>query len=215
MEVDELVAGVADRGGPVRFLDVHVEDVQADATVAADVLGERERLVRTVEEVGLEAVKRLEPEPDALLLGVILAFLEALDRPLPLILGRPHRRHLAHRRWNDREDLPVQLLGHVDRVLDVLDAAHADVLVLVEEVAPTHHQRDGSPALDPVLVEQGAHLLRVVQRRLAGDLDPVVAAPAEPLDRHLDRLGPHPVVHRHLECHVPPLLVRDPACPGS
>jgi hypothetical protein len=84
---------------------------------------------------------------------MILALLEALDRPSPLFLGRAHRRHLAHRRGDDGEDLPAQLFDHVDRVLDVLDAADADVLVLVEEVAPSDHQRDGSPAFEPVLLE--------------------------------------------------------------
>ena len=59
VEVDELVAGRSDRGGPVRFLDVHVEDVEADAAIAADVLSEGERLVAAVQEVRLEAVKRL------------------------------------------------------------------------------------------------------------------------------------------------------------
>src|SRR6266545_5601154 len=58
VEIDELVAGVSDRGGPIRFLDIHVEDVQADAAIASDVFGERERLIATVEEVRLEAVER-------------------------------------------------------------------------------------------------------------------------------------------------------------
>jgi hypothetical protein len=61
VEIDELVAGVADRRGPISFLDVHVENVQADPAVASDVLGERERLIATVEEVRLEAVEWLEP----------------------------------------------------------------------------------------------------------------------------------------------------------
>ena len=131
MEVDELVAGRSDRGGPVRFLDVHVEDVEADAAIAADVLREGERLVTAVQEVRLEAVQRLETESDALLLGVVLALLEAVDRPAPLVLGRAHRRDLPDRRGHDGEDLAAELLDHVDRVLHVLDAAHAHVLVLV------------------------------------------------------------------------------------
>ena len=61
VEIDQLVAGVADGRGPISFLDVHVEDVQADPAVASDILGECERLIATVEEVRLEAVEWLEP----------------------------------------------------------------------------------------------------------------------------------------------------------
>ena len=50
--------------------------------------GERQRLVVAVEEVGLEPVERLDREPDAFLLPVLVALLQALDRPLPLLLGR-------------------------------------------------------------------------------------------------------------------------------
>ena len=82
VEVDEVVAGVADRLRPVGLLDVHVEDVERDAAVAADVLGQRDGLVGAVEEVGLEAVERLEADPHADLLGVRLALLQALDGPL-------------------------------------------------------------------------------------------------------------------------------------
>ena len=49
---------------------------------------------------------------------------------------------------------------------------------------------------------------RVVGDRLAGDLDPVVAAAREPGDRRLDRLCAHPVVHGQLEGHwLSPLLL--------
>ena len=89
-------------------------------------------------------------------------------------------------------------------------------MVLVHEVAAAGHQRHRAPALDPVLVEQPLDVVGVVERRLAGDLDPVVAAAAEPGDRRLDRLGPHPVVHRHLERHRRPLLSvpTSPSLPG-
>jgi hypothetical protein len=59
VEVDEAVAGVADGLRPVGLLDVHVEDVERHAAVAADVLGQLDGLVGAVEEVRLEAVERL------------------------------------------------------------------------------------------------------------------------------------------------------------
>src|SRR5215212_5600129 len=52
-----------------------------------------------------------------------------------------------------------------------------------------------------MLVEQALHVVDVVGRRLTRDLDAVVTAAFEPRDRRLDRLGPHPVVHGHLERH--------------
>ena len=49
--------------------------------VGADVLGQRERLIVPVQEVGLEAVERLDGEADALALAVLVALLQAVDRP--------------------------------------------------------------------------------------------------------------------------------------
>ena len=106
VEVDQPVAGVADRLAPVGLLHVHVEDVERDAAVAADGLGHRDGLVGAVDEVGLEAVERLDADAHADLLRVRLALLEALDAPAPLVLGRAHRDDLADRRGHDGEDLP-------------------------------------------------------------------------------------------------------------
>ena len=139
-------------------------------------------------------------DPDADRLGVRLALLQALHGPLPLLLGRGHRDDLADRRRDDREDLAAERGDERQAVLDVLDARQADVVVLVHEVAAAGHQRHRAPALDTVLVEQPLDLVGVIGRRLARDLDPVVAAAPEPRDRRLDRLGAHPVVHRHLQC---------------
>src|SRR5215207_1059781 len=213
VEVDQVVARVADRLGPVRLLDVHVEDVERHAAVAADVLGQRDGLVGAVEEVRLEAVERFEPDPHADLLRVRLALLEAVDGPLPLLLGRGHRDDLADRRGDDREDAAAEAGDERQAVLDVLHARHADVVVLVHEVAAARHERHRSPALEVVVVELPLDGVRVVERGLARDLDPVVAAAAEPGDRRLDRLGPHPVVHGHLHMGLLPSVYR-PSLPG-
>ena len=73
MEVGEPVARGADRAQQVGLLDVHVERVERHAAVAADLLGQRQRLLAAVEEVGLEAVQRLQRDPHADRLGVLLA----------------------------------------------------------------------------------------------------------------------------------------------
>ena len=57
----------------VGFLDVHVERVEGHAAVAADRVGQRQRLLAAVQEVRLEAVERLQPDPHADRLGVRLA----------------------------------------------------------------------------------------------------------------------------------------------
>ena len=116
------------------------------AAVAAHVLGQRQRLVGAVEEVGLEAVERLEADPHAHLLGVRLALLQRLDGPVPLVLGRAHRHDLADGGGDDRDDLAAPVGDLADRVLHVVDRAAAHVGVLVQQVAPAGHQRHRAPA---------------------------------------------------------------------
>ena len=72
MEVEQLRAGGADRAEEVGLLDVHVECVEADADVGRDRLRERERLRAAVDEVGLEAVERLDRHPDTGGAGVVM-----------------------------------------------------------------------------------------------------------------------------------------------
>jgi hypothetical protein len=63
-----------------------VEDVERDATVAADLLRHRDRLVGAVDEVRLEPVERFDGDADADFLGVRLALLQTLHTPAPLVL---------------------------------------------------------------------------------------------------------------------------------
>src|SRR4029077_14507638 len=60
----------------------------------------------------------------------------------------------------------------------------------------------GAPALEVVLRKQLLDLAGVIGRRLARDLDGVVAEAREPRQRRLDRFRPHPVVHRQFQCHL-------------
>jgi len=61
-----------------------------------------------------------------------------------------------------------------------------------------------------LLNQQRAQALRVIDEWLAADLQTVVAEPRETLDRALDRLRTHPVVHRHLHISPP----HSPSLPG-
>ena len=86
VEVAEVLAGLEDGGGLVLLLDVHVERVEVELHVReVDGLDEAEALVAGVEEVGLEAVQRLDVELDALLLGVLAEDLEVLDDELEVL----------------------------------------------------------------------------------------------------------------------------------
>jgi hypothetical protein len=134
----------------------------------------------------------------AFALAVLVARLQAVDRPRPFLLRRPLRLDLADRRRDDRDLDAAQLLDHRDAVADVLDRRRALRLVLGQQVAVGEHQGDRPPARQLVILEQLAHVLGVVALRLAADLDRVVATAREPGDRVLDRLGAHPVVHRNL-----------------
>ncbi len=84
----------------------------------------------------------------------------------------------------------------VMRVFDVLDGLGALLLVLGQQVALGQHQGDAAPALQAMLLEEPADVLRVVALRLSADFDGVVARLAQAGDRHFDRFRSHPVVHR-------------------
>ena len=85
------------------------------------VLGQRERLLAAVQEVGLEAVERLEADPDADRLGVRLALLEASTAQRHSSLGRaPSATILPTVDGHDREDLAAELGDERQAVLDVL-----------------------------------------------------------------------------------------------
>ena len=154
VEVDEQVAGVPDRLRPVGLLDVHVEDVERDAAVAADVLGHRDGLVGAVDEVGLEAVERLDADPHADLLRVRLALLEpstahrhsssgdAIGTPLPTVEGTTVRIFPPIEATSESQSLTYWTL------------AMPHVVVLVHEVAAAGHERHRAPALEAVAVEQ-------------------------------------------------------------
>ncbi len=161
-----------------------------------------QRLVVPVDEIGLESVERLDGDLDADLLSVLLALLNAVDRPFPLLLDRAHRRRLAHRGGDQRDDLPAQLRSKCEAVFRVLDRAKADVVVLVDQVTAVDHERHRAPALEVVLREQLLDLARVVCRRLTRDLDAVVAEARQPGQGRLDRFRPHPVVHREFQSHL-------------
>ena len=124
VEVGQVVAGVADGLPPVGLLDVHVEDVERDAAVAADLLRHRNRLVGAVDEVGLEAVERLDRDADADLLRVRLALLEARRRTsshsssgdaigvtLPTVEGTTVRMSPPSEATNDRQSLTYWTLA--------------------------------------------------------------------------------------------------------
>jgi len=196
VEVDEATLRGADGLVHVALLDVQVEHVEADAAVGPDFLGQQQRLVVAVEEVRLEAVERLERQLHALALAVLVALLQALDGPLPLVLGRALRLHLAHRGRDDRDLDAPELLDHRDAVVHVLHRRGALRFVLRQQVALREHQRDGSPAPQAGVLEQLADVSRVVALGLSADLDGAVAARGQAGNRGLNGFRPHPVVHR-------------------
>ena len=96
--------GVAER----LLVDVHVERVEQHADVVrADAVEQLEHLLGGVDEVGLEAVERLDREPDAALGGVVGDRLDALDREraLLLALGRLEHPRLADGRVHRADDV--------------------------------------------------------------------------------------------------------------
>ena len=109
VEVIEPLAGLADRGIHVGILDIEMEGIEADAAIGADRFGQRQGLVGAVQDIGLEAVERLDGDAHALLLAVLVAFLDALDEPLPFLLGRSIGRDLADGRRNQGDDLAFEL----------------------------------------------------------------------------------------------------------
>ena len=204
VDVVDAALALAEGAEDVAFLDVHVEQVQAHAAVRADRIGQGERLVAAVDEIGLEAVQRLDGDADAGLLGVRIDLLDAFDQPLPFLVGRAVGHHLADRGRHHRDDLAVELLGQRDHALHVVDGLLALRDVLGGEVALAQRQRDRAPALAAVVGQELAHFLRVVLVGLARDLERVDAGLAHALDRALDGFGAHPVVggdvHGRLLC---------------
>ena len=86
---------------------------------------ELEHLLGGVDQVGLEAVQRLDREPHATLAGVVGDVLEALDgeRALLLALGRLEHPRLADGRVHRPDDVRrADRGGQVDALLDVVDA---------------------------------------------------------------------------------------------
>ena len=112
---------VADRGGEIGFLDVHVKEVGEDA----DVLRLQRAqpgggVAEAVEEVRLVAIQRLVEEGVAEFRGVLAEFLERLAEPgerllagdvaLPAALHRADDRRRAERR-GDVDDAADELAG--------------------------------------------------------------------------------------------------------
>ena len=66
LEVNEPLAGLADRAGEVELLHVHVEGVEHHAEPRrSDAVDDLDRVAGGVGDVGLEAVQRFDAEDDA------------------------------------------------------------------------------------------------------------------------------------------------------
>ena len=103
---------------------------------------------------------------------------------------------------------PSSSLTMVSTSLTYCDRARALRLVPGGEVALAEHQRHRAPAADAVFLQQSLRVsLGLVLRRLAGDLDALVAEPLDPLQRRLQRLRPHPVVRRKMHGRPPAALL--------
>jgi hypothetical protein len=187
----------------VLLLDVDVEGVQADAALVTDGLGQRHRLRAAGDEVGLEAVERLDGQPHAQWLRVRVDVLQPGDGPVPLLLRRGVRRHLADRGRHDGHLGAVETGDQVDAVLGVLHGHRPVRLVGGDQVALAEHERDRAPAAQAVLAERLPDLVQPVLLRLPADLDALVAVLRQPRAGHLERLGPHPVVHRQVHVVLP------------
>ena len=161
-------------------------------------LRQQQRLVVAVQEIGLEAVERLDRQPHAFFEAVLVALLQALRPPT----ATPPRATLPA---TSLPTVPGTIVissppSSLTIVMHVLHVLHRHRPVLAagrQQVAIAEHQRHRAPARQPVVLQQLADVLGVVSLGLAADLDRVVAAFRQPRDRRLDRLRPHPVVHRH------------------
>ena len=196
VEVRQATLRRTNRLVQVLFLDVDVEGIETHAAVGSCRFRENHGLLSSVDEVGLEPVERLDGAPNAGRFRMLVDLFHAIDGPLPLFLGCRVGNDLAHSGRDDCHLVAIELLDHGDAVLDVLHGRRALCLICRWHVPLTEHQGDGSPAGQPVVVEQGLDLFGVVDVRLATDLDTLVSVLREPRDRRLDRLRPHPVVHR-------------------
>ena len=186
MEVAQQLARLANGGGLVLLLDIHVERVEVQLERrAADRLDQLQRLVAGVDEVGLKAVERLHANLFAALLGIRGDRLKVLHHRLPLLLvfggrhgvgpahGRIHRPH--HRRAIQHHHLVDHLLQVVEAVLLLLGRA-AQITV--------RPQAGADRAADEALLVQFALYVRRVDMRgvFDGNLDAVKAPLLELLE---------------------------------
>ena len=205
MHVEGAPLAIAERLEQIGFLDVHVKQVQADAAVRADLVGQRQGLVAAVDQVGLEAVQRLDRQPDAGLLGMRVDLAQPLDQPLPFELRGGVGNHLADRDRHHGDNLAVDFLGQRDDPLHVVDRLGALRRILCRKIPVTERERHRAPGLAPIFLQQRAHFLGIVLVRLAGDLQRVDSGLLHAFDGAADRLRPHPVVR----CNVHRALLED------
>ncbi len=182
----------------VELFHVNVIGVEADAAFRAHRVGQSQRLLTAIEQVGFEAIERLYGDAHADLLGVGETFACGVDHPLPLFLFRAVGNNLADGCRHKRDDLAIQFAHHGEHVFHILHRSLALALVPCGKVALAQHQCHRAPAADAVLFQRCAGFLRLVLLRLAGNLDGFVAECLDPAQRRVQRLGAHPVVCRKM-----------------
>src|SRR5690606_123463 len=130
--------------------------------------------------------------------------------PLPGVVLGAARDDLAARAGHERDALAVELADHRQHVLDVLDRALALPLIPGSEVPVAQHQGHRAPAPNAMLLAQGARFPGLVLLGFARNLDRLIAELLDALERHLERLRPHPVVRRkmHDQSFPPSLRLR-------
>ena len=192
VEVAQRLAGLDDCRSLILFLDVHVERVEVqDDILRADGLDEREPLVGGVEEVGLEAVQRLDAEGDALRRCVGGEHFQVLhhERELHLLLFRLHGVGLAHDGVNRADEARAAHDGGL--VHERFAVSHRSGLLLgrAAEVAARAHAGADRADGEAGLVGGGFHLRGVdVLWRFDRNLDGL-KAPFLKLGEELHALG--------------------------
>jgi hypothetical protein len=172
---------LADRLDRVGLFDVDVKGVENDAEVVADLLAEQQRLVVPVDEVGLEAVERLDARGRCPARRHTPSPPSALRPPMPT----PQRVEASGRVFPTVEGTMQKICPPsrfvIEALLDVLDAARGESRHPDGSDRALEHHRHAAPALELITIHQSADLVGVIARRLAADLDPVIAKAVQPL----------------------------------
>src|ERR1043166_1931846 len=140
MKIHQALPGLADGAQRISLLDVDVESIQYNPHMGStDRVRKRESLVAPVDEIGLEAIDRLDPPLPLQALSRLGATLQSFPPPGPFLLPVRERDRLAHRARYHAKELAAQFVDHLQAVVDVLNRAFAHRRVRADQVPTIRH----------------------------------------------------------------------------